>query len=80
MNRADKNWAHFWKCYSTLKIKFSKKKLKPSFSIIKDDKGKDRAGVGAPQVAFSQKGLMRSSFLQTDEPNYFPELEFLFSF
>ena len=28
------------------------------------------------KVAFSQKGLMRSSFLQTDEPNYFPELEF----
>ena len=28
------------------------------------------------KVAFSQKGLMRSSFLQTDEPNYFPELKF----
>ena len=28
------------------------------------------------KVAFSQKGLMHSSFLQTDEPNYFPELEF----
>ena len=28
------------------------------------------------KVAFSQKGLMRSSFLQIDEPNYFPELEF----
>ena len=28
------------------------------------------------KVAFSQKGLMRSSFLQTDEPDYFPELEF----
>ena len=28
------------------------------------------------KVAFSQKGLMRLSFLQTDEPNYFPELEF----
>ena len=32
------------------------------------------------KVAFSQKGLMRSSFLQTDEPNYFPELEFWFFF
>ena len=29
------------------------------------------------KVAFIQKGLMRLSFLQTDEPNYFPELEFL---
>ena len=28
------------------------------------------------KVAFSQKGLMRLSFLQIDEPNYFPELEF----
>ena len=28
------------------------------------------------RVAFSQKRLMRLSFLQTDEPNYFPELEF----
>ena len=28
------------------------------------------------KVAFIQKGLMRLSFLQTDEPNYFPELEF----
>ena len=28
------------------------------------------------KVAFSQKGLRRLSFLQTDEPNYFPELEF----
>ena len=32
------------------------------------------------KVAFSQKGLMRSSFLQTDKPNYFPELEFWFFF
>jgi len=30
------------------------------------------------KVAFSQKGMMRSSFLQTDEPNHFPELEFCF--
>ena len=28
------------------------------------------------KVAFSQKGLRRLSFLQTDEPNYFPELQF----
>ena len=28
------------------------------------------------KVAFSQKGLMRLSFLQTSEPNYFPELKF----
>ena len=28
------------------------------------------------KVAFIQKELMRLSFLQTDEPNYFPELEF----
>ena len=28
------------------------------------------------KVAFIQKGLMPLSFLQTDEPNYFPELEF----
>ena len=27
------------------------------------------------KVAFSQKGLICLSFLQTDEPNYFPELE-----
>ena len=32
------------------------------------------------KVAFIQKGLMRLSFLQTDEPNYFPELEFWFFF
>ena len=32
------------------------------------------------KVAFSQKGLMCSSFLQTDEPKYFPELEFWFFF
>ena len=33
------------------------------------------------KVAFIQKGLMRLSFLQTDEPNYFPELElWIFSF
>ena len=31
---------------------------------------------GMVKVAFSQKGLMRLSFLQTDKPNYFPELEF----
>ena len=31
-------------------------------------------------MAFSQKGLMRSSFLQTEDPNYFPELEFWFFF
>ena len=30
------------------------------------------------KVTFSQKGLMRSSFLQTNELNYFPELEFYF--
>ena len=28
------------------------------------------------KVAFSQKRLMRLSFLQADKPNYFPELEF----
>ena len=28
------------------------------------------------KVAFSQKGLMRLSFLQIDEPNFFPEQEF----
>ena len=28
------------------------------------------------KVAFSQKGLMRLSSLQTDIPNHFPELEF----
>ena len=28
------------------------------------------------KVAFSQKGLMRLSFLQTGKLNYFPELEF----
>ena len=28
------------------------------------------------KVAFSQKVLMRLSFLQTDKPNYFPELKF----
>ena len=28
------------------------------------------------KVAFIQKGLMISSFLQTEEPNYFPELKF----
>ena len=27
------------------------------------------------KVAFSQKGLMGLSFLQTDEPNYFPKLK-----
>ena len=32
------------------------------------------------KVAFIQKGLMRLSFLQTDKPNYFPELEFWFFF
>ena len=32
------------------------------------------------KVAFSQKGLMSSSFLQADEPNYFAELEFCFLF
>ena len=29
------------------------------------------------KVAFIQKGLMRLLFLQTDEPNYYPELEWL---
>ena len=28
------------------------------------------------KVAFIQKGLMNLSFLQTDEPNYSPELNF----
>ena len=28
------------------------------------------------KVAFIQKGLMDLSFLQTNEPNYFPELKF----
>ena len=28
------------------------------------------------QGSFSSEGLMHSSYLQTDEPNYFPELEF----
>ena len=28
------------------------------------------------KVTFSQKGLMPSSFVQTDKPNYFPEQEF----
>ena len=28
------------------------------------------------KVAFSQKGLMHLSFLQTGKPNYFPELKF----
>ena len=32
------------------------------------------------KVTFSQKGLMGSSFLQTDEPNYFSELDFWFFF
>ena len=30
------------------------------------------------KVAFIQKGLICLWFLQTDKPNYFPELEFLF--
>ena len=34
----------------------------------------------ALKVAFIQEGLMRLSFLQTDEPNYFPELEFWVTF
>ena len=33
-------------------------------------------GTSSINMAFSQKGLMRLSFLQTDKPNYFPELEF----
>ena len=32
------------------------------------------------KVAFIQKGLVNLSFLQTDEPNYFPELNFWISF
>ena len=32
------------------------------------------------KVAFSQKVLMCLSFLQTDKPNYFPELKFWFFF
>ena len=36
--------------------------------------------VPALKVAFIQKGLMPLSFLQTDKPNYFPELEFDFFF
>ena len=32
-------------------------------------------GVRGLKVPFIQKGLMCLSFLQTDEPNYFPELE-----
>ena len=31
------------------------------------------------KVSFIQKGLVNLSFLQTDEPNYFPELKFFFS-
>ena len=31
---------------------------------------------GKLKVAFSQKGLMHSLFLQTGKSNYFPELEF----
>ena len=27
ISKTDKNWAHFWKYYSTLKIKFSKNKI-----------------------------------------------------
>ena len=34
---------------TSLKI-FKHYKLKPSFSIIKDNKAKDKVGVGAPQV------------------------------
>ena len=34
----------------------------------------------ALKVAFSQKRLMRLSFLLADNPNYFPELEFWISF
>ena len=30
----------------------------------------------ALKVAFAQNGLMCFSFLETDEPNYFPGLEF----
>ena len=33
-------------------------------------------GHNSLKVAFSQKGLMRLSFLQTGKPNYFPELKF----
>ena len=32
------------------------------------------------KVAFIQKGLVNLSFLQTDVPNYFPELKFRFFF
>ena len=32
------------------------------------------------KVAFIQKGLVNLSFLQTNEPNYFPELNFLHAF
>ena len=39
-----------------------------------------RAFVVLLKVAFSQKGLMRSSYLQTDEPNYLSVLEFRFFF
>ena len=35
---------------------------------------------GELKVALIQKELMRLSFLQTDEPIYFPQLEFGFSF
>ena len=31
---------------------------------------------GQVKVAFTQKGLVNLSFLQTEEPNYFPEFKF----
>ena len=40
----------------------------------------DGEGFLLRKVAFIQKGLMRLSFLKTDEPDYFPELEFGFFF
>ena len=42
-------------------------------SDCSDDNGHRGCGL---KVAFSQKGLVHLSFLQTDNPNYFPELEF----
>jgi hypothetical protein len=51
---------------TSLKI-FKHYKLKPSFSIIKDEKAKDKVGVGqAPTPKFQQFGQVCSNLIKFD--------------
>ena len=68
------NWVFLLSWISNSQIYYPLKSKPPNFWNFSLHKCYVKGGF------FSERGLMRLSFLQTDKPHYFPELEFWFLF